>query len=57
VTARFDINRYIDFKLEEHFINGAAIDGVLDHGFYAAPNPTGLQPTMHMLVALIGYHM
>lgn len=57
ISARFDINRNIDFKLEEHFIDGAAIDGVLDHGFYAAPNPNGLAPNMHMLVARIGYHM
>jgi hypothetical protein len=57
ITARFDINRNVDFKLEEHFIDGAAIDGVLDHGFYAAPNPNGLAPNMHMLVARIGYHM
>jgi hypothetical protein len=57
ITVRFDINRNVDFKLEEHFIDGAAIDGVLDHGFYAAPNPNGLAPNMHMLVARIGYHM
>jgi hypothetical protein len=57
ITARFDISRMVDFKLEEHFINGAAIDGVLDHGFYAAPNPNGLAPSMHMLVARIGYHL
>jgi len=56
-TARFDVNRNIDFKIEGHFIDGAAIDGVLDHGFYAAPNPTGLAPNMHMLVMRIGYHM
>jgi hypothetical protein len=56
-TARFDINRNIDFKIEEHFINGASIDGVLDHGFYAAPNPSGLAPKMDLLVMRIGYHM
>lgn len=56
-TARFDLNKYVDFKIEEHFIDGAAIDGVLDHGFYAAPNPNGLAPNMHMLVVRVGYHM
>jgi hypothetical protein len=56
-TARFDIDRYVDFKIEGHFIDGACIDGVLDHGFYAAPNPNGLAPKMHMLVMRVGYHM
>ena len=27
VTARFDINKYVDFKIEEHFINGAPSTG------------------------------
>ncbi|MGA2118807.1 MAG: hypothetical protein ABSH56_29150 [Bryobacteraceae bacterium] len=57
IAARFDISRFVDLKVEEHFIDGAAVDGVLDHGFYAAPNPNGLAPSMHMLVATIGYHM
>jgi hypothetical protein len=56
-TARFDLNRYVDFKIEGHFIDGACIDGVLDHGFYAAPNPNGLAPKMNMLVVRVGYHM
>jgi hypothetical protein len=56
-TARFDIDRYVDFKIEGHFMDGACIDGVLDHGFYAAPNPNGLAPNMHMLVVRVGYHM
>lgn len=55
-TARFDLNRYVDCKVEGHLIDGAMINSVLDRGFYAAANPGGLQPTMKMLVMRVGYH-
>jgi hypothetical protein len=57
VTARFDLNRYADVKIEGHFIDGAMINSVLDRGFYAAANPAGLKPSMNMLVVRLGYHM
>jgi hypothetical protein len=57
VTARVDINKCLDFKVEGHFIDGAMINTALDRGFYAAPNPTGLKPTMNMLVVRLGFHM
>ena len=56
VAARVDISRYVDFKVEGHFIDGSAITSVLNRGFYAAPNPAGLKPTMNMLVLRLGYH-
>ncbi|PWT99026.1 MAG: hypothetical protein C5B51_27980 [Terriglobia bacterium] len=57
VTARVDMTRYLDFKVEGHFVDGAMINSVLDRGFYAAPNPGGLKPTMNMLVMRLGYHL
>jgi hypothetical protein len=33
------------------------INSVLDRGFYAAPNPDGLKPSMNMLVMRLGFHM
>jgi hypothetical protein len=57
VTARVDINRYLDFKAEGHFIDGAMINSALDRGFYAASNPAGLKPTMNLLVIRLGFHM
>jgi hypothetical protein len=54
-TARFDFPKSLDFKIEGHFIDGAMINSALDRGFYAAPNPAGLKPTMKMLVMRLGY--
>jgi hypothetical protein len=56
-TARVDINKYLDFKVEGHFIDGAMINTALDRGFYAAPNSGGLKPTMNMLVVRLSFHM
>jgi hypothetical protein len=57
VTIRLDPTKFIDFKVEGHFINGAMINSALDRGFYAAVNPSGLKPKMRMLVLRLGYHM
>ena len=57
VTARFDLSRYLDFKVEGHFIDGAMINSALDRGFYAAVNPNGLKPSMNMVVLRLGYHL
>jgi hypothetical protein len=56
-TARWDVNKFLDFKIEGHFIDGAMINSVLDRGFYAPANPNGLAPTMRMLVVRLGYHL
>jgi len=57
VTARFDLSRSVDLKIEGHFMDGAMINSGLNRGFYAAPNPAGLQPTMNMFIARLGFHM
>jgi hypothetical protein len=57
VTARFDISKNVDFKTEGHFIDGYMVNTALDRGFYAAPNPAGLKPTMNMLVLRLSFHM
>jgi hypothetical protein len=56
VTARFDVTKWLNLKLEQHFINGYA-DTYSAHGFYAADNPTGLKPTTNMFVVRLGYFM
>ncbi len=56
VAARFDVNRYVDVKVEGHFMDGGMINSVLDRGFYAAANPNGVQPQTKMLVMRVGYH-
>lgn len=54
-TARFNLSNYLDLKIEGHFIDGASINSVLDRGFYAAANPSGLKPSMNMLILRVGY--
>ncbi len=55
VTARFDLNRFWDVKVEGHFINGngGAVEGAA-HGFYLFDNPS-LQHTTRMLVLRTGF--
>jgi len=57
VTARFDLTKYFDLKVEGHWLDGAMINSGLNRGFYAAPNPDGLSPTMRLLVVRIGFHI
>jgi len=57
ITARLDLTKFADFKVEGHLIDGADIDSVMSRGFFAAPNPNGLKPQMKMLVLRLGFHM
>jgi hypothetical protein len=55
VTARVDINRHWNFKVEGHFIDGySSITSA--HGFYLAQNPHGFQPKTSMLVVRTGFN-
>lgn len=57
ITARMDLTSYLDFKVEEHFIDGADIDSVMSRGFFAASNPGGIKPQMKMFVMRLGFHL
>ncbi len=57
MTGRIDVNDYVTFKVEGHFIDGAMINSALDRGFYAAANPAGLKPKMRMFVTRLEFHM
>jgi hypothetical protein len=54
VTARFDITKWWNVKIEEHFMNGYG-DTYSAHGFYSGDNPAGLKPTTDMFVIRMGY--
>jgi hypothetical protein len=56
ITARFDITKWMNLKVEEHFINGYG-DTYSAHGFYAADNPNGLKPNTNMFVVRLGFYM
>ena len=53
VTARFDINRWWNFKVEGHFMDGYG-DVYSAHGFYTRSNPDGLKPKTNLLVLRTG---
>jgi hypothetical protein len=48
-TARFDLKKWWNVKLEGHFIDGYG-DLYSSHGFYLRSNPAGTKPSMDMLV-------
>jgi hypothetical protein len=55
VTARVDINRHWNFKVEGHFIDGyGSIFSA--RGFYLGQNPKGFQPKTNMLVLRTGFN-
>jgi len=55
VTARVDINRHWNFKVEGHFIDGyGSISSA--RGFYLGQNPKGLQPKTNLLALRTGFN-
>jgi hypothetical protein len=50
VTARFDVNRFVNIKVEGHFMDGYGLPDYYANGFYTVDNPQGLKPTTNALV-------
>jgi len=50
ITARFDLNRYFNIKVEGHFMDGYGLPDDYPNGFYTADNPQGLKPHTNALV-------
>jgi len=55
ITARFDVKRYWDLKVEGHFMNGYG-DPATSRGFYPQNNPAGLQPRTNLLIIRLGFN-
>lgn len=55
VTARFDLNRHWNLKIEGHFMDGYGGLWAYPSGFYAADNPQGLNPRTHLLLIRTGW--
>jgi hypothetical protein len=49
ITARIDLKRYWNVKIEGHFMNGYA-GSVFPSGFYPQENPQGFKPDTNALV-------
>jgi hypothetical protein len=53
VTARIDLKRFWDLKIEGHFMDGHG-DPYSARGFYGRSNPNGLAPNTNLLVIRTG---
>jgi hypothetical protein len=55
ISARLDLNRFWDLKVEGHFIDGYANTGY-PAGFYPLQNPSGFKRNTNALVVRTGFH-
>lgn len=55
VTARFDLNRYWNVKVEGHFMDGVGGLAQYPSGFYPQDNPQGLTPNTNLLLIRTGW--
>jgi hypothetical protein len=56
VTGRIDLNRFMNVKLEGHFMDGYGVPGYYPDGFYNVDNPQGLKPNTNALVVKTGFN-
>ena len=54
VTARIDLTKFWNVKIEEHFMDGTG-DLYSAHGFYLRSNPNGLAPKTDLLLIRTGF--
>jgi len=50
VTMRVDLNRFVNIKVEGHFMDGYGMPDDYPNGFYSVDNPQGLKPKTNALV-------
>jgi hypothetical protein len=50
LTARFDLNRFFNIKVEGHFMHGVGMPDDYPNGFYSVDNQQGLKPNTKALV-------
>jgi len=55
ITGRIDINRFINVKVEGHFMDGYGF-GPYPNGFYPQVNPAGFKPDTKALVLKTGFN-
>jgi hypothetical protein len=56
VTAGVELNRFLNIKLEGHFMDIYGISEFYPSGFYLPQNPQGLKPTTNALVIRTSFH-
>ncbi|MGB2604688.1 MAG: hypothetical protein WBC78_13910 [Candidatus Sulfotelmatobacter sp.] len=55
ITARIDLNKFWNVKVEGHFMNGYGLSTYPD-GFYPQVNPQGFKPNTNALVIKTSFH-
>lgn len=55
ISSKFDLNRFVDLKVEGHFIDGNG-GAKVDRGFYPDDNPNGFANVTDLLVVRSGFH-
>jgi hypothetical protein len=55
ISARFDLNRFTNIKVEGHFMAGVGSPGSYPDGFYLLVNPQGLNPNTAAFVLKVGF--
>ena len=55
ISARVNLNKFWNVKVEGHFMNGYAASSYPD-GFYSQVNPQGFQPNTNALVVKTGFN-
>jgi len=56
VSGRVVINRYVNVKVEGHFMDGYGLPDATPNGFYLVNNPQGLKPNTNALVVKGGFN-
>jgi hypothetical protein len=56
VTARVDLNRHWNVKIEGHFMDGYGGVWAYPSGFYSSDNPQGLKPKTNLLLIRTGWN-
>ncbi len=56
VTARVDLTRFWNVKLEGHFMDGYGAPSMYPVGFYTQDNPQGLKPQTKLLLLRTGFN-
>jgi hypothetical protein len=56
IDGRFDLNRFVNIKVEGHFMDGVGVPGQYPSGFYSSDNPQGLKPTTNALILNVGFN-
>jgi len=56
VTAKVDLTKFWNVKVEAHFMDGYGSPGMYPDGFYTQDNPQGLKPKTNMLLIRTGWN-